>query len=63
MGVNLQAALFKAAFGALLEIPLPAGKRIITLVNKQHGIKKSFAVMVTAGDTVKVIKDLTDLMK
>jgi hypothetical protein len=45
------------------EIPLAAGRHTVTLVNKQHGIRKSFPITVGAGGSVKVVKDFTDLMK
>jgi hypothetical protein len=45
------------------EIPLGAGRHTITLVNKQHGIRKSFPITVGAGGSTKVVKDFTDLMK
>jgi hypothetical protein len=45
------------------EIPLSAGRHTITLVNKQHGIRKSFPITVGAGGSTKVVKDFTDLMK
>ncbi len=43
-------------------ISLPAGKHTITLVNKEHKIKEQIRVSIEAGETTKVIKDLTSRM-
>jgi hypothetical protein len=43
-------------------IKLSAGKHTITLVNKEHGIKEKLSVTIEAGETTKVIKDLTSRM-
>ncbi|MCB9571458.1 MAG: PEGA domain-containing protein [Kofleriaceae bacterium] len=41
---------------------LSAGKHTITLVNKEHKIKEQVRVTIEAGETTKVIKDLTSRM-
>ncbi len=43
-------------------LKLSAGKHTITLVNKEHGIKEQLKVTIEAGETTKVIKDLTSRM-
>jgi hypothetical protein len=45
------------------DLSLPAGKHKVTLVNREHGIKETFTVTVTASESVRVVKDLTDRMK
>ena len=40
-------------------IRLPTGKHIITLVNREHGIKASFPVTIAAGRSTKAIKDFS----
>jgi hypothetical protein len=44
-------------------LKVPAGAHRITLVNREHKITESFSVNVKAGDTTKVVKDLTRRMK
>jgi serine/threonine protein kinase len=41
-------------------IKLKAGKHRVTLVNNEFGIKESFTVKITAGETEKAFKDLMD---
>jgi hypothetical protein len=41
-------------------IKLKAGKHRVTLVNDEFGIKESFSVKVTAGQTEKAFKDMMD---
>ncbi|HSK03714.1 MAG TPA: carboxypeptidase regulatory-like domain-containing protein, partial [Kofleriaceae bacterium] len=43
-----------------LALKLPAGKRRITLVNNEYGIKESFAVEISADKPAKMIKDYSD---
>ncbi|MEZ4368273.1 MAG: hypothetical protein R2939_18640 [Kofleriaceae bacterium] len=47
----------------LAELPATVGARRITLVNKEHGIRKSVTATVTAGKATKVVKDYTALIK
>ncbi len=44
-------------------IPLSAGRHRITLVNNEHGIKKSFTVWIKPNEKKKVIKNYTKFMK
>lgn len=41
-------------------IELPAGKHRVTLINRDHRIKKSFSVRIQAGKRIRAIQDLTD---
>jgi eukaryotic-like serine/threonine-protein kinase len=41
-------------------IKLKAGKHRVTLVNNEFGIKESFTVKITAGETEKAFKDMMD---
>jgi serine/threonine-protein kinase len=41
------------------EMSLPAGKHVITLINKEHGIKESFSVNIKAGKSTRTIKDFS----
>jgi serine/threonine protein kinase len=41
-------------------IKLKAGKHRVTLVNDEFGIKESFSVKITAGETEKAFKDMMD---
>jgi hypothetical protein len=43
-------------------LDLSAGKHKVTLVNKEHGIKESFTVSIKAGQSTRVVKDLTSKM-
>jgi hypothetical protein len=43
-----------------LALKLPAGKRRITLVNNEYGIKESFAVEISPDKPAKMIKDYSD---
>jgi outer membrane biosynthesis protein TonB len=45
------------------DLDLPAGKHKVTLINKEHGIKEAFSVTVKAGQSTRVVKDLTRKMK
>ena len=45
------------------DLDLAAGKHKVTLVNREHRIKESFSVTVKAGQSVRVVKDLTRKMK
>lgn len=45
------------------DLDLSAGKHKITLINKEHGIKEAFSVTVKAGQSTRVVKDLTRKMK
>ncbi len=42
------------------ELKLPAGRRKITLLNNEFGIKESFWVEIKAGETTKTVKDFSD---
>jgi PEGA domain len=45
------------------DMKLPAGKHKITLVNDELGIKETFTVSITAGQTEKQVKDFSDKIK
>jgi hypothetical protein len=45
------------------DLDLSAGKHKVTLINKEHGIKEAFSVTVKAGQSTRVVKDLTRKMK
>ncbi|WP_428269434.1 protein kinase domain-containing protein [Haliangium sp.] len=42
---------------------LPAGRRRVRLVNKEHGIDESFTVTVEPDETVRVVKDMSDRLR
>lgn len=41
-------------------LKLKAGKHKITLVNKEHGIKTTGTVVIEAGKTTKIVRDMSD---
>jgi hypothetical protein len=45
------------------ELKLPAGRRKITLMNNEFGIKESFTVEIKAGEVLKQVKDFSDRMQ
>lgn len=53
----------KVGTSPIANLTVSAGRHSITLINREFGIKEKVSVTVKAGETVKVVKDLTNKMK
>lgn len=53
----------KVGTSPIANLAVSPGKHKLTLVNREYGIKETVNVTVAAGETVKVVKDLTRKMK
>jgi hypothetical protein len=53
----------KVGTSPIANLKVSAGKHTLTLINREFKIKQTVSVTVKAGETVKVVKDLTKQMK